>query len=68
MWVIIINTNIHSYRSQEGLKDFYNRLEELVATVTNSNHIVFMGDQNAKIRRDTVMERCNSETGGGDTA
>ena len=28
MWVILIRTNIHSYRSQEGLKDFCNRLEE----------------------------------------
>ena len=42
---------------REGLKDFCNRLEELVATVTNSNHVVFMRDQNANIRRDTKSWR-----------
>ena len=57
MWVILIRTNIHSYRSQQGLKDFCNRLEKLVATVTNSYHTVFMGDQNAKTRIDTESWR-----------
>ena len=36
------------------MKDsFCNRLEELVTTVLKSDHTFLMGDQNAKVRRDT---------------
>ena len=53
MWVTFIQTYAPTEDSEEGVKDsFYDSLEELITKVPKGDHLVVMGDLNARVGSD----------------
>ena len=58
VWVTFIQTYAPTEDSEEGVKDsFYDSLEELITKVPKGDHLVLMGDLNARVGSDTESWR-----------
>ena len=58
VWVTLIQTYAPTEDSEEGVKDsFYDSLEELITKVPKGDHVVLMGDLNARVGSDTEFWR-----------